>query len=269
MYNFGFLKGKYNVEGYGRNKRISNAFKKNQPFYTVSEIDKSSVKVEIDRTKENQRILRETLERTRKENGEKVLLDAFYRKKIVEYANVFENEKNNMETRIKHESDTYSIVNNDNLAFEATIMDEFMVPPQDYEIDFTPGSIYQSRVQILMLFKGRTLEEIYSALDADSSLFAKKCAAVMRSRDQNLLRANLFLVREAVDSTFSRCLMTEYKVMNLLVENPSLCPGLFMKSCKGVKVFDSAFNPDLVSVAEDSNRKYFLLKLIYSLSFDG
>ena len=87
MYNFGFLTGKYNIEGYGRITQISNVLKRNQPFYRISEIDKSTISVEIDRTKENQRVLRETLDRMRKENGEKVMLDAFYRKKIVEYAN--------------------------------------------------------------------------------------------------------------------------------------------------------------------------------------
>ena len=261
MYNFHFLTGKYDLDGYGRVKQIGNLLQKNQPFFKVSEIDKSYVNVEIDRTKENQRILRETLDRMRKQDGEKVLLDAYYRKKIVEYANVFEKENNNMEKSVELSNDTYSCVNNDNLCFENDIFNEFLSKPEENPFDFAPGLIYQNRVQILLLFKGRTLEEIYKALDNDESLFAKKCAAIMRSRDQNLLRCNLHLVREAVDSSFSRCLLNEHKVANLLVENPSLCPGLLKKSAKGESVFDSAFNPDLVSIAPDNNGNFFILIL--------
>lgn len=256
MRNFHFLTGQYHLEGLGRLNTIKKKLQTNQPFFKISEIDKSDVDVEIDRTKDNQRILRETLDRMRKEDGEKVLLDAYYRKKIVEYANVFDREKPKMDKQVKANAEKFCAVNNNTLSFESDVLNELLKHPNDVSFEFSPGAPFLHRVPILLLFKGRTLEDIYAALDEDDSLFAKKCAAVMRTRDQNLLRANLHLVREAVDSTFSRCLLNEHRVMNLLVENSELCPGLFVKSLSGRRVFQGSFDPESVSPKPDEHGKY-------------
>lgn len=255
MRNFHFLDGQYHLEGFGRLMEIKYGVQKNMPFHKISEIDRSTVEVEIDRNKDNQRILRESLDRMRKENGERVMLDAFYRKKMVEYANVFEQEKPRMAKQVAVHADKFAAVNNNTLCFHTDIFPLFYKDERDVSFQFAPGKPFVHRVPILLLFKGRTLEEIYAALDADESLFARKCAAVMRTRDQNLLRANLHLVREAVDSTFARCLLNEHRVANLLVENPSLCPGLLRRSLSGRRVFDGAFNPDTVRVQPDEYGK--------------
>ena len=182
-------------------------------------------------------------------------MDAYYRKKIVEYANVFENERNDMEKSISLNNQVFSLVNNKTLSFENNLMPEFLITESEKNLNFNPSPAFQNKVQILLLFKGKTLEEIYEALEQEGSLFAQKCAAIMRTRDQNLLRANLHLVRKGVNSTFSECLMNEHKVMNLLVSQPHISPRLFAKSCRASNLFDPSFDPAMCVPSPDDCRK--------------
>jgi hypothetical protein len=254
MENFRFLDGKLDYESTGQRMQISERLLKHAPYFRISETDTREVEVEIDRTKDNQRILRETLDRMRKEDGNKVVLDAFYRKKIVEYANVLEDKSVDMDKKIWSETKLFSELNNRTLFFERNVYSKIL-EAEDVELEVEHSPVYNSRDKILLHFRGKTLEEIYASLDADDSGFARRCAAVMRTRDQNLLRANLHLVRQAVNSSFSECLMNEFRMTELITRHPHLCPRLFQKACRSAKVFDPTFAPDMVQIVEDDHGK--------------
>lgn len=254
MYNFQYLSGKIDVEGFGKRAFINERLQRNKDSFRISEVNTASYQVEIDRPKDNQRILRETLDRMRKEDGRKVALDSFYRKKIVEYANVFENERNDQETKIETSNQLYAKLNNRNMLFENSIMPFFFAQDEEANRVFDPSPVFLERANILLHFKGETLEDIYASLDSDPSSFATKTAAVMRSRDQNLLRANLHLVRKGANSSFAECLMNEFQMMNILTENPHLCPRLFQRSAKSQNVFDPTFLPEMAQPAPDNYR---------------
>lgn len=251
----GFVTGRFELEGFGRVAAIAGAVRTHAPFYRVGEIDRSEVDVEVDQAKDNQRLLRETLDRARSQDGSKVLLDAFYRKKLLEYANVFARQKDRMDLRVAAHAQRFARVHNDTLSFELDVLPQFLVPDEDAPRECRPGAAFARRAHILLLFRGASLEAIYAALEADGSAFARRCAAVMRSRDQNLLRANLHLVRAAVDSSFAQCLANELRTANLLVARPDLCPGLFERSADFREVFRPDFDPRTLCARADDSRR--------------
>ena len=119
------------------------------------------------------------------------------------------------------------------------------------------GPVYTRRHDILELFSGEFLEDIYDNMDRVNTPFARKCKAILKSRDQNVVRANLFLLRRAANDSFNQCLYNEHKVANLLIENPELCPHIFEKGVSGMKAINDLFNPELLQAKEDTKSIYF------------
>lgn len=218
---------------------------------------------EINVKKDNERILRETLDRMRTNDGRKVMLDAYYRKRLTDFVNVSSKGSDDFESERLGAELKYRAFENNNLMFESLIK-------KDLEAANTPnggnyGAVYLKKTEILRLFKGEKLEDIYRDLEADGSAFARRCLAVLRSRDQNVLRASLFLIREALNSSFAECLHREYKVLNLLVVNSeTIAPDLFEKSVDSSKAHDDLFTGDGVRIGVDMGGIIFSFLFFYS-----
>lgn len=245
----GFIDHKVKKEDVFALLEMKQKFSPPQDTLEMKDLVLDSYAIEIDRDKENERILRETLDRSRKENGKKVLLDAYYRKKIVEYANIFENEGFELDKMIKYyEKDNAKILN-----YTYTAESELLggIVEQNPITVIKEGPVYSRRHEILELFCGETLEDIYDNLDQSNSPFAQRCKAILKSRDQNIVRSNLYLLRRGANDSFNQCLYNEHKVANLILENPELCPSLFEKGISGKKAVNNMFNHSLVRPKED------------------
>ena len=262
--HFGYCPRQKDDKDFLNISRMKHNVLKNADYLTFTEMDIKTFDVEINRDKDNHRVLRETLDRMLKEDGKKVILDTFYRKKIVEYANVLEaNKPRNIERDAQVLGWDYGHMHNNYVAFEKDVLNGAVSP--QLKDNYKQGMPYKNRAKILALFSGRSLEEIYENLENDGSLFAKKCLAVMKHRDQNVLRANFFLVKNAVNWSFSETLFGEHKIANLLTINSDLCPNMFENSESGTSVFNDSFNPDSLKIKPDLKGNSNLFIFIFFL----
>ena len=221
-----------------------------QDFFTASDLMLDEGSVLIDKKKDNERVLRETLDRMRDSNGRKVMLDAYYRKRLTDFVNVTAESRTDFKKKLTVDEMKFRMIENNNLLFERYLADDLAIDDTPNSSDY--GPVYLRKSHILDLFAGETLEEIYERLEKDRSAFAKRCKVVLKSRDQNVLRSNLFLVREAANSSMSESIHREYKVANLLVNNSaSLTPKLFERCLSATEATNELFLGENVEQGPD------------------
>ena len=197
-----------------------------QDFFTASDLMLDEGTLLIDKKKDNERVLRETLDRMRDSDGRKVMLDAYYRKRLTDFVNVTAESRTDFNKKLTVDQMKFQMIENNNLLFEGFLADDLAVKDTPNSSDY--GPVYLRKSHILDLFAGETLEDIYERLDKDKSAFANRCKIVLKSRDQNVLRSNLFLIRQANNSSMAESIHREYKVANLLVNNSAtFTPKLF------------------------------------------
>ena len=172
-------------------------------------------------------MIREFYARSETEGENNVLFDLFYRKKMIENANLLSQVSNDNDKRFEVGSEDnhhFSLVGNNLKTFEKMFMGEIGVS----ETDATkPLPIYQNRHKIAELFSKPTLDEIISGLEQDGGELALDALAAISHKSKPIAEIVFKMMKEAQNKTYAECLETEYNVMRNMVQHEKLAQFVF------------------------------------------
>ena len=178
----------------------------------------------------------EFYERTIDEKEGNVLFDLFYRKKMIENANLVNEIKNDPDLRYSIDSEeqrAFSLLDNNLKTFKTMFLD----PGKEDELLEEPyAEHYNNRFKIAELFCFNSVDEIFEALENDTSDFAAMTLSQLRGKSKSILELNLKLIRKTRNMAYSECLMQEYTILKNMMLNKKLAPVLFKKGKSDVQL---------------------------------
>lgn len=180
--------------------------------------------------------IKEYFERSRTENPKNVLFDLYYRKKIIEHANVqIKRDLNDPRQWLGEGAEAQAGIENYLWKFGTDVLAHLPELLRPEHQTFSK----EERETITYAFGANSIAEIINRLQDDGSEFAIQTIDRLKAKNPLLLEVILRQVREAESLAFGECLKMEYSTAVAMAENPESSAWLFKKQAKPAEQSDA------------------------------
>lgn len=170
--------------------------------------------------------VQEYFDRSKTENSKNVLFDLYYRKKIIEHANIqIKRDFNHPEQYLPEARAKIAGTQNYLMKYEADILSTIPETGVPDKIYFTP----EEEGVITYAFGQNTIEGIFQRLEKLNTPFSQKIHAQLKSKNPYILEIILRQIRAAESMSFGEALKMEFATAMALAENDFSSKWLFKK----------------------------------------
>ena len=221
LLDYEFLKG---LMDFGdENLEILKHHTKSDALFNSFDCYEPVYKEVLSKRKDTENMISEFFMRSENENPREVLLDLYYRKKMIENANIVKlEEKQNVKLNDQKNQEQIKMENN-HYWFDNYFVKDLKGKTQNFKNTYTDVNADK----ISSIFCKNSIEEIFTALEEDNSEFAIKTLSILKSKNKDVLEIILKMLRKARNMTYVQCMELEYNTMIEMINNENLKSKMF------------------------------------------
>ena len=248
LLKYGFLKDLMDFED--DNIEILKKITKSDALFNKFDCYEPVYKEVLSKRKDTEEMISEFFIRSECENPKKVLFDLYYRKKIIEKANLKKSEENSEFILGDSKNRDQVRLENNHYWFDNYFLKELKNKKKKFSNTFLDLNLDK----ISSIFSKNSIDEIFEALEMDDSEFGVNVLAELRSKNKDVLEITLGMLRKARNLSYGECNQLEFNTMLQLVDNKKIQPIIFQNIQKNS---ENLKNENFENLKFEKNEKNF------------